>query len=79
MKRADNKMGRVSRDPRAKRGPELVQVCENGTASPSRRAPDQMDEIQCASERDLAIRNVDASIPCCVTWKAALCRITMAA
>src|ERR1700727_1549128 len=38
---------------------ELVHVLRNRDGIAIEKSADQMDEIQCATERDLAIRNVD--------------------
>jgi DnaK suppressor protein len=42
-----------------RREAELVGVLRNREGIAIEKSADQMDEIQCATERDLAIRNVD--------------------
>ena len=54
---------------------ELVQVLRNRDGIAIEKSADQMDEIQYASERDLAIRNVDRESTLLRHVKAALLRI----
>jgi DnaK suppressor protein len=54
---------------------ELVQVLRNRDGIAIETSPDQMDEIQNASERDLAIRNVDQDSNLLRQVKAALQRM----
>ena len=54
---------------------ELVHVLRNRDGIAIEKSADQMDEIQYASERDLAIRNVDRESTLLRTVKAALRRI----
>jgi DnaK suppressor protein len=54
---------------------ELVQVLRNRDGIAIEVSADQMDEVQCASERDLAIRNVDRESSLLRDVKAALRRI----
>ncbi len=54
---------------------ELVQVLRNRDGMAIEKSADQMDEIQYASERDLAIRNVDRESALLRNVKAALRRI----
>ena len=54
---------------------ELVQVLRNRDGIAIEKSADQMDEIQYASERDLAIRNVDRESVLLRGVKAALRRI----
>jgi DnaK suppressor protein len=54
---------------------ELVQVLRKRDGIAIETSPDQMDEIQYASERDLAIRNVDRESILLRSVKAALRRV----
>jgi DnaK suppressor protein len=54
---------------------ELTQSLRNRDGIAIEKSPDQMDEIQYASERDLAIRNVDRESTLLRHVKAALRRI----
>jgi DnaK suppressor protein len=54
---------------------ELVQVLRRRDGIAIERSPDQMDEIQYASERDLAVRNVDFESNLLRQVRAALRRI----
>jgi DnaK suppressor protein len=54
---------------------ELVHVLRNRDGMAIEKSADQMDEIQGASERDLAIRNVDRESTLLRNVKAALGRI----
>src|SRR5512133_956101 len=54
---------------------ELVDVLRKRDAIAIEKSADQMDEIQYASERDLAIRNVDRDSTLARQVKAALLRI----
>jgi DnaK suppressor protein len=54
---------------------ELVELLRNRDGLTIESSPDPMDEIQCASERDLAIRNVDRESNLLRQVKAALQRI----
>jgi DnaK suppressor protein len=54
---------------------ELVQVLRKRDGIATEKSADQMDEIQYASERDLAIRNVDRESTLLRDVKAALLRI----
>ena len=54
---------------------ELVQVLRNRDGIAIEKSADQMDEIQYATERDLAIRNVDRESTLLRQVKAALRRI----
>ena len=54
---------------------ELVQSLRKRDRIAIEKSPDQMDEIQNASERDLAIRNVDRESTLLRDVKAALLRI----
>ena len=74
MNRADNKMGGFQEILERKEA-ELVQVLRKRDGIAIEKSADQMDEIQCASERDLAIRNVDRESTLLRDVKAALCRI----
>lgn len=54
---------------------ELAQILRSRDGIAIERSPDQMDEIQYASERDLAIRNADRDSSILRQVKAALLRI----
>jgi DnaK suppressor protein len=54
---------------------ELVRLSQNRDSIAIEKSPDQMDEIQYASERDLAIRNVDRESALLRDVKGALQRI----
>ena len=54
---------------------ELVRVLQNRDGIAIEKSADQMDEIQYASERDLAIRNVDRESGLLREVKAALRRV----
>jgi DnaK suppressor protein len=54
---------------------ELVRVLRNRDGIAIEKSADQMDEIQYASERDLAIRNVDRESRLLVQVRAALGRV----
>jgi DnaK suppressor protein len=54
---------------------ELVHVLRNRDGIAIEKSADQMDEIQYASERDLAIRNVDRDSRLLLQVRAALLRI----
>jgi len=54
---------------------ELVRLSRNRDSIAIEKSPDQMDEIQYASERDLAIRNVDRESALLRDVKGALRRI----
>lgn len=54
---------------------ELVGVLRNRDGITIEKSADQMDEIQCATERDLAIRNVDRDCALLREVKAALRRL----
>jgi DnaK suppressor protein len=54
---------------------ELVQVLRRRDGMAIEKSADQMDEIQCASERELAIRNVDRESNLLRQVRAALRRI----
>jgi len=58
-----------------RREAELVHALRNRSAIAIEKSPDQMDEIQDASERDLAIRNVDCESTLLLDVKTALRRI----
>ena len=68
-------MGRVPDDAKTEKKRNWFTYCARETASRLRGAQDQMDEIQYASERDLAIRNVDRESALLRNVKAALRRI----
>ena len=57
------------------KGAELVRVLRQRDSIAIEKSPDPMDEIQYASERDLAIRNVDREYALLRDVKAALRRI----
>src|SRR5208283_1313359 len=59
----------------ARKEAELAQVLRNRDGIAIEKSADQMDEIQYASERDLAIRNVDRESILLRQVKAALRRI----
>jgi len=54
---------------------ELVRLSQNRDSIAIEKSPDQMDEIQYASERDLAIGNVDRESTLLRNVKAALRRV----
>jgi DnaK suppressor protein len=58
-----------------RKGTELAKVLRNRDGIAIEKSADQMDEIQYASERDLAIRNVDRESVLARQVKAALLRI----
>jgi DnaK suppressor protein len=74
MKTAPDEMGRFQQILERKKA-ELVQVLQKRDGIAIETSPDQMDEIQYASERDLAIRNVDCEFGMLREVKAALRRI----
>jgi RNA polymerase-binding transcription factor len=74
MKIADTRMGRVKEILQRKEA-ELVQVLRKRDGMAIEKSPDQMDEIQFALERDLAIRNVDRESNLLRQVRAALRRI----
>jgi DnaK suppressor protein len=74
MKTARTEMGGV-RETLERKEAELVQVLRNRDGIAIEKSADQMDEIQDASERDLAIRNVDRESVLLRDVKAALRRI----
>ena len=74
MKAASTGMGGVKEILEQKEA-ELVQVLRNRDGIAIEKSADQMDEIQYASERDLAIRNVDRDSLLLRQVKAALRRI----
>ena len=76
MKTADTemKMG-AFREILERKQAELVRVLRNRDGIAIETSADQMDEIQYASERDLAIRNVDRESTLLRDVKAALLRI----
>ena len=67
-------MGRV-KEILERKAAELAQVLRRPDGITIERSADQMDEIQYASERDLAIRNVDRESALLRDVKAALQRI----
>src|ERR1019366_5287889 len=74
MKRVRAEMGGF-REILERKEAELVQVLRNRDGIAIEKSADQMDEIQYASERDLAIRNVDRESTLLRHVKAALRRI----
>ena len=74
MKTADNGMGRFQ-DVLERKQAELVHVLRKRDGIAIEKSADEMDEIQDASERDLAIRNVDRESKLLRDVKAALRRI----
>ncbi len=74
MKRVRAEMGGF-REILERKEAELVQVLRNRDGIAIEKSADQMDEIQYASERDLAIRNVDRESTLLREVKAALRRI----
>jgi len=74
MKRADANAGSFQEILERKEA-ELVHVLRNRDGMAIEKSADQMDEIQYASERDLAIRNVDRESALLRNVKAALRRI----
>ena len=75
MQTALNEMTVGFREILERRKAELVQVLQKRHGIAIEKSPDQMDEIQDASERDLAIRNVDRESSMLREVKAALRRI----
>ena len=74
MKTAHTEMGGFQ-EILERRSAELVQVLRKRDGIAIEKSADQMDEIQYASERDLAIRNVDRESSLLRDVKAALRRI----
>ena len=74
MKTANNGMGRFQ-DVLERKQAELVHVLRKRDGIAIEKSADEMDEIQDASERDLAIRNVDRESKLLRDVKAALRRI----
>ena len=74
MKTADNGMGGFQ-DVLERKQAELVHVLRKRDGIAIEKSADEMDEIQDASERDLAIRNVDRESRLLRDVKAALRRI----
>ena len=74
MKTADNGMGGFQ-DVLERKQAELVHVLRKRDGIAIEKSADEMDEIQDASERDLAIRNVDRESKLLRDVKAALRRI----
>ena len=74
MKRADTGMGGFQ-DVLERKEAELIHVLRKRDGIAIEKSADQMDEIQYASERDLAIRNVDRESHLLRQVKAALRRI----
>jgi len=74
MKTANNGMGRFQ-DVLERKQAELVHVLRKRDGIAIEKSADEMDEIQDASERDLAIRNVDRESRLLRDVKAALRRI----
>ena len=74
MKMARTEMG-VFQEILERRAAELVQVLRKRDGLAIEKSADQMDEIQYASERDLAMRNVDRESSLLRQVKAALRRI----
>ena len=74
MKVASTEMGWVKESLERKEA-ELVQVLRKRDGFAIEKSADPMDEIQSASERDLAIRNVDSEATLLGEVKAALRRI----
>jgi RNA polymerase-binding protein DksA len=75
MQTALNEMMVGFREILERRKAELVQVLQKRDGIAIEKSPDQMDEIQDASERDLAIQNVDRECSMLREVKAALRRI----
>jgi DnaK suppressor protein len=71
---ASTEMGRIQEILERKRN-ELDRVLRNRDGIAIEKSADQMDEIQYATERDLAIRNVDRESTLLRDVKAALLRI----
>src|SRR6202521_164266 len=74
MKIAPIEMGEIQEILERKEA-ELVQVLRKRDGIAIEKSADQMDEIQYASERDLAIRNVDRESTLLRQVKAALLRV----
>ena len=74
MKTASTRVGGVQEVLERKQA-ELVQLLRNRDGIAIEKSADQMDEIQYATERDLAIRNVDRESSLLRQVKAALRRI----
>ncbi len=74
MNRASTEMGGVKGILERKEA-ELVRALRGRDGIAIEKSADQMDEIQCASERDLAIRNVDRESTLLRQVRAALRRI----
>ena len=74
MKTADSNVARF-REILEQKEAELVHVLRNRDGIAIEKSADQMDEIQYAPERDLAIRNVDRESTLLRSVKAALRRI----
>jgi DnaK suppressor protein len=74
MKRADTGMGGFQ-DVLERKEAELVHVLRKRDGIAIEKSADEMDEIQYASERDLAIRNVDRESTLLREVKAAMRRI----
>jgi DnaK suppressor protein len=74
MKIASAEMGRIQEILERKKA-ELDRVLRNRDGIAIEKSADQMDEIQYATERDLAIRNVDRESSLLRDVKAALLRI----
>jgi DnaK suppressor protein len=74
MKIVSTEMGRIQEILERKKA-ELVRVLRNRDGIAIEKSADQMDEIQYATERDLAIRNVDRESTLLRDVKAALLRI----
>ena len=75
MRTAHTEMGKV-REILERKEAELVQTLRNRDGIAIEKSADQMDEIQYASERDLAILNVDRESNTLRDVKAALQRIS---
>jgi len=65
MKRASGEMD-LAKEVLERKESELVHVLRKRDGIEIEKSADQMDEIQYASERDLAIRNVDRESAYCV-------------
>jgi RNA polymerase-binding transcription factor len=74
MKTADTEVGK-SQEILERKEAELVQVLRKRDGIAIEKSPDQMDEIQFASERELAIRKADRESNLLVQVRAALLRI----
>jgi DnaK suppressor protein len=74
MKMARTEMGRFQ-ETLERRAVELIQLLRKRDGIAIEKSADQMDEIQYASERDMAIRNVDRESALLRDVKAALRRI----